>query len=133
VRKRNIFSGWSKRTASRSQGQQQAKARQRREEGATLKELAKSYSVGIATIARLRTMTEELTLSDADFLFDAHGDDNEPWADEKIRADYEAALGRCMLAFNQLDNLLGNIIRTILTRLGRADMQIDAVDKADVR
>ena len=35
--------------------QQQAEARQRRAEGATLKELAKSYNVGIATIARLRT------------------------------------------------------------------------------
>src|SRR5208337_2099078 len=35
--------------------QQQAEARQRRAEGATLKELAKSYNVWIATIARLRT------------------------------------------------------------------------------
>ena len=35
--------------------QQQAEARQRRAEGATLKELAKSYNVLIATIARLRT------------------------------------------------------------------------------
>lgn len=35
--------------------QQQDEARQRRAEGATLKELAKSYNVGIATIARLRT------------------------------------------------------------------------------
>ena len=35
--------------------QQQAEARKRRAEGATLKELAKSYNVGIATIARLRT------------------------------------------------------------------------------
>jgi DNA invertase Pin-like site-specific DNA recombinase len=34
--------------------QQQAEARQRRAEGATLKELARSYNVGIATIARLR-------------------------------------------------------------------------------
>jgi len=33
--------------------QQQAEARQRRSEGATLKELAKSYNVAIATIARL--------------------------------------------------------------------------------
>jgi DNA invertase Pin-like site-specific DNA recombinase len=34
--------------------EQQAEARRRRAEGATLKELAKSYNVGIATIARLR-------------------------------------------------------------------------------
>src|SRR3954454_17187103 len=34
--------------------QQQAEARKRRSEGATLKELAQSYSVGIAIISRLR-------------------------------------------------------------------------------
>jgi DNA invertase Pin-like site-specific DNA recombinase len=34
--------------------EQQAEARKRRAEGATLKELAKSYNVGLATIARLR-------------------------------------------------------------------------------
>jgi DNA invertase Pin-like site-specific DNA recombinase len=33
--------------------QQQAEARKRRAEGATLKELAQSYNVGIATISRL--------------------------------------------------------------------------------
>jgi DNA invertase Pin-like site-specific DNA recombinase len=37
--------------------QQQAEARQRRAEGATLKELARSYDVGIATIARLSLIT----------------------------------------------------------------------------
>lgn len=35
--------------------QQQAEARQRRAEGATLKELAQSYNVGQATISRLGT------------------------------------------------------------------------------
>src|SRR5271169_973213 len=35
--------------------QQQAEARRRRTEGATLKELAKSYNVGAATISRLAT------------------------------------------------------------------------------
>jgi DNA invertase Pin-like site-specific DNA recombinase len=34
--------------------QQQAEARQRREDGATLRELAKSYNVSMATISRLR-------------------------------------------------------------------------------
>jgi DNA invertase Pin-like site-specific DNA recombinase len=33
--------------------QQQAEARQRRAEGATLRELAESYNVGVATISRL--------------------------------------------------------------------------------
>nr|WP_295746008.1 recombinase family protein [uncultured Acidocella sp.] len=35
--------------------QQQNEARQRRAEGATLKELARSYNVGVATISRLKT------------------------------------------------------------------------------
>jgi DNA invertase Pin-like site-specific DNA recombinase len=35
--------------------QQQAEARRRRAEGATLAELAKSYNVGVATISRLRS------------------------------------------------------------------------------
>jgi hypothetical protein len=35
--------------------QQQAEARQRRAEGATLKDLARSYNVSMATISRLRT------------------------------------------------------------------------------
>lgn len=34
--------------------QQQAEARKRRQEGATLKELAESYNVGLATISRLK-------------------------------------------------------------------------------
>jgi transcriptional regulator with XRE-family HTH domain len=34
--------------------QQQKEARRRRAEGATLKELAKSYNVGAATISRLQ-------------------------------------------------------------------------------
>src|SRR5271168_3242020 len=38
--------------------QQQAEARQRRAEGATLKELARSYNVGRATISRLAGCTE---------------------------------------------------------------------------
>ncbi len=36
--------------------QQQAEARQRRADGATLKELARSYNVGVATISRLGVM-----------------------------------------------------------------------------
>lgn len=35
--------------------QQQAKARQRRSEGATLKKLARCYDVNVATISRLST------------------------------------------------------------------------------
>ena len=39
--------------------QQQAEARRRRENGATLKELSKSYNVSELTISRLRCMTEK--------------------------------------------------------------------------
>lgn len=49
-------------------------------------------------------------------------DDDVPWADASIRRDYEAALGAFILAFNQLDNLLGKILRITLTNLGRADL-----------
>ena len=40
--------------------QQQAEARQRRAEGATLKDLARSYNVSMATISRLRTRAPAL-------------------------------------------------------------------------
>src|SRR5918912_2150210 len=39
--------------------QQQAEARRRRAEGATLKELAKSYNVGVATISRLAMQEQQ--------------------------------------------------------------------------
>jgi hypothetical protein len=35
----------------------------------------------------------------------------------EIRSNYEAALGRFILSFNELDNLLTEIIETILERL----------------
>jgi DNA invertase Pin-like site-specific DNA recombinase len=38
---------------------QQAEARQRRAEGATLKELAQSYNVGIAMISRLKELPKD--------------------------------------------------------------------------
>lgn len=72
-------------------------------------------------------MNEEPKPTDADELFD----DNVPSADANIRRDYEAALGGCMLAFNQLDNLLSKILRTILVRVGRQDMVNECVNKAD--
>jgi hypothetical protein len=46
-------------------------------------------------------------------------DDDIPWASPEIKANYEAALGRFILAFNQLDNLLTEIIETVLRRLQR--------------
>ncbi|MFD2054957.1 hypothetical protein ACFSQT_18400 [Mesorhizobium calcicola] len=37
-------------------------------------------------------------------------DDDVPWADPAIRTDYEAALGRFILAFNEVDYYLSQII-----------------------
>jgi hypothetical protein len=72
-------------------------------------------------------MSEERQGIDADNFFD----DNVPWADAEIRRGYEAALGGCMLAFNQLDNLLGEVLKTVLVRLGREDMVDNCVRTAD--
>lgn len=72
-------------------------------------------------------MSEGLSLADhADDFFD----DDVPWADAGIRRRYEAALGAYILAFNQLDNLLGKILRTILVRLGRPELISELVDNA---
>lgn len=49
-------------------------------------------------------------------------DDGVPWASPEIRQQYEAALGRFILAFNELDNLLTEIIETTLERLERGDL-----------
>src|SRR5271169_91526 len=54
-------------------------------------------------------------------------DDDVPWASPEIQQNYEAALGRFMLAFNRLDNILGEILSTVLTRLGRDDIINDCV------
>jgi len=37
-------------------------------------------------------------------------DDDIPWADPAIRTDYEAALGRFILAFNEVDYRLSQVI-----------------------
>jgi hypothetical protein len=53
---------------------------------------------------------------------DEPDDDDIPWASPEIRQSYEAALGRFILEFNQVDNLLGDIIETVLTRLKRGEL-----------
>jgi hypothetical protein len=57
-------------------------------------------------------------------------DDDTPWASPEIRAGYEAALGRFILAFNQVDNELTDVIGTVLRRLKRDDL-IDACTRRD--
>ena len=49
-------------------------------------------------------------------------DDDVPLASPEIRESYEAALGRFILAFNQVDNVLSKVIAIILDRLGREDL-----------
>jgi hypothetical protein len=57
-------------------------------------------------------------------------DDDTPWASPEIRANYEAALGRFILAFNQIDNELTDVIETVLRRLKRDDL-VTACTKRD--
>jgi hypothetical protein len=59
-------------------------------------------------------------------------DDETPWASPEIRQNYEAALGRFILAFNQVDNQLTEIIETVLRRLKRDDL-ITACTKNNFR
>lgn len=49
-------------------------------------------------------------------------DDGVPWAPPEIREEYTAALGRFILAYNQLDYLLTQILTMALTKLGRDDI-----------
>ena len=49
-------------------------------------------------------------------------DDDVPWADPNIRKDYEAALGRFILLFNELDYHVGSFIREELERSGQSQL-----------
>jgi hypothetical protein len=53
-------------------------------------------------------------------------DDDVPWADPAIRADYEAALGRFVLAFNEVDYRLSKIINVVLLSRDRPDLATSA-------
>ncbi len=53
---------------------------------------------------------------------DGFDDDDVPLASPEIQIVYEAASGRFMLAFNRLDNLLTELIETVLLRLNRPDL-----------
>jgi hypothetical protein len=58
----------------------------------------------------------------AEDTFEEYEDDDIPWASPEIQESYEAALGRFILAFNRVDNLLTEIIEIVLKRLGRGDL-----------
>ena len=51
-------------------------------------------------------------------------DDDVPLADPAIRTDYEAALGRFILAFNEVDHRLSQVIGFELSARGRADLTV---------
>jgi len=61
-----------------------------------------------------------MSFSDEGFLQDE--DDDIPWADPSIRKDYEASLGRLILARNSLDLRLTQLIQCCLRRLGGRDV-----------
>jgi hypothetical protein len=48
--------------------------------------------------------------------------DDIPFVDPAIRTDYEAALGQFILAFNEVDYRLSQVIRSELSERGRADL-----------
>lgn len=49
-------------------------------------------------------------------------DDDILWADPAIRIEYEAALGQFILAYNEVDYRISQVIRSELTRRGRPDL-----------
>jgi hypothetical protein len=48
--------------------------------------------------------------------------DDVPFADPAIRTDYEAALGQFILAFNEVDYRVSQVIRSELSDRGRTDL-----------
>lgn len=56
------------------------------------------------------------------------GDDT-PWASPEIQNGYEAALGRFLLAFNRLDNIISEVISTMLHALKRDDLVVRCTHK----
>jgi hypothetical protein len=49
-------------------------------------------------------------------------EDDTPWASPEIQKNYEAALGRFILAFNRMDNMLSEVLLMALRRLNRPDL-----------
>jgi hypothetical protein len=49
-------------------------------------------------------------------------DDDIPWADPAIRTGYEAALGQFILAYNEVDYRVSQVIRTDLIKHGQPDL-----------
>jgi hypothetical protein len=58
-----------------------------------------------------------------------YDDDGAPWASPEIQEAYEAALGRFLLAFNRLDNLMSEAIGRMLNALKRDDLIVRCTHK----
>jgi hypothetical protein len=56
---------------------------------------------------------------------DDFDDDGVPWASPEIQANYEAALGRFIVAFNRLDNLMTVLLEMVLQRTGQPELVKD--------
>jgi hypothetical protein len=50
-------------------------------------------------------------------------DDDVPWASPEARSAFEAALGRFMLAFNELDHTLTDILERVVARIGQEHLR----------
>ncbi len=48
--------------------------------------------------------------------------DDEAFADPKIQKDYEAALGQFLVAFNRIENVVGDVIVGALKKAGREEI-----------
>jgi hypothetical protein len=48
--------------------------------------------------------------------------DDEPFADPQIQKDYEAALGEFLVAFNRIENIVGDVIILALNKAGREEV-----------
>ena len=58
-----------------------------------------------------------------EYMDDIEGiDEGIAWADPAIRTEYEAALGRFILAFNEADYRLSQVIAAELAKLGHSDL-----------
>ena len=54
-------------------------------------------------------------------------DDHVPWADPKIQADYEAALGRFLVGFNRIEAMVSDLIVRSMQQLERTNDEITEV------
>lgn len=62
--------------------------------------------------------------------FPSDDDDGIPWASPEIQLNYEAALGRFILVYNAIDNLVTKIIGIVSVRIERMDLMEECLGKS---